>query len=490
MKYLENLNDFQQENRLVEEYSGVELVNEKKINFNLFDKVYNFFNQKIGRRAWLYTALFLQKLGLLKKYGVKIYSYSTKSSPSVPKGIKFPKKLVNEDVIKLEHPNDEVINLDADQLKDDLLYHFTSLEPIFIWGAPGIGKTDIVSQAAKKLNCDLIVFTLSVRDPVDFLGLPDIVDGKTVYAAPGIFPPSADTSAGKEEEKSKGGILFFDEMNQGHQSVLNASMRLMLDRKLDNYILPKNWVVFAAGNREDEAPSVTDLSHALANRMSHVNYVPDVDSWINWARSDAGKDSSGEFLLDPNILSFVKFNSKYFHHLDPDINSPAWASPRSWTKASKEYLDKMKIAAKKNKKLSNEEITNILGKKIGRATAIEFVNFLDLMKTVDIKKLGEVFKSPQKAPLPPKQGNDYILDKTYAMLSAIAYSKDGVNLTIKEFENVVDYAIRLNQAEFATSLIKLVSSMNKHLGKEPEIHNILKKWSDKYDELLSIGQDE
>lgn len=488
MKYLDNLDDFQEQERLIEEFSSVELITEKKLNFKLFNKVYDYFNRKIGKRVWLYTALFLQKLGLFKKHGVKIYSFSTKGVPKVPNDIKYPKKLVNEERVPQEWPNDNVPNLDAEQLKDELLVQFITKEPIFIWGAPGIGKSDIVEQVAKKLGIELIIFTLSLRDPVDFLGLPSIKGDKTIYNAPGIFPPSYDTPEGKEEAKSKGGILFFDEMNQGHPTVLKAAMRLMLQRKLDNYTLPPNWTIFAAGNREGEA-EVEDLAGPITNRMSHVNYVADVDSWIDWARSEEGK-KAGEFLLDPNILAFVKFNNKYFHYLDPEAGAPAWASPRSWTKASEEYLLRMKMAAKRGKKLTNDEIINMIGKRVGKPTAIEFVSFLDLIKTVDIEKLKDVFNNPKKAPLPPKRGGDYIPDKTYAMLSAIVYSKEGVNLTAKEFGNVVDYAIRLEQEEFATSLITLVSSMNKHLGNDPAIHDIIKRWSDHYDTFLGIGEDE
>jgi hypothetical protein len=346
-------------------------------------------------------------------------------------------------------------------------YNFAKKNPLFIWGAPGIGKTQIVNAFGKSNGLDVITFTLSVRDPIDFLGLPSIENGKTIYNAPGIFPPSKDTLEGKEEEKGKGGILFFDEMNLGNSMVLKAAMRLILDRRLDSYILPDNWVVFAAGNRQEaEAPNAETLSHALANRMKHVNFVPNEDEWIEWARSDKAVDDKGNQLVADEIIAFIKFakgeGKNFLHYLEDDDNgsqSPAWASPRSWVEASKEYLDMQADAKTDGRELNDREIELTIGANVGRDMALAFIAFLNLIKTIDIDKLKYVYTNPKQAPLPKKGANgQYNPSEVYAIISAIVYSggKDKKKLTLDEFNNVVEYCVRLNSGDFAVAFLKMI----------------------------------
>ena len=37
----------------------------------------------------------------------------------------------------------------------------------FVWGAPGVGKSDVVAQVAKALGCELRDVRLTLFDPVD-----------------------------------------------------------------------------------------------------------------------------------------------------------------------------------------------------------------------------------------------------------------------------------------------------------------------------------
>ena len=56
--------------------------------------------------------------------------------------------------------------------------------PIFLWGPPGIGKSDIVAQVTDELpNSHLIDIRLSLWDPTDIKGVPyfDSNIGKMVW---------------------------------------------------------------------------------------------------------------------------------------------------------------------------------------------------------------------------------------------------------------------------------------------------------------------
>jgi MoxR-like ATPase len=60
--------------------------------------------------------------------------------------------------------------------------------PAFLWGAPGIGKSDMVSSVAKGLNLPLIDLRATLLDPVDLRGLPMVADGAAAWARPDFLP--------------------------------------------------------------------------------------------------------------------------------------------------------------------------------------------------------------------------------------------------------------------------------------------------------------
>ena len=72
------------------------------------------------------------------------------------------------------------------------------MDSIMIWGAPGIGKSSVVSAVAKKNKLEFIDLRLSQLAPTDIRGLPEPRDGISYWCPPEFLPTS-----GK-------GILFFN----------------------------------------------------------------------------------------------------------------------------------------------------------------------------------------------------------------------------------------------------------------------------------------
>src|SRR5471030_946812 len=113
--------------------------------------------------------------------------------------------------------------------------------PLHIWGACGVGKSQIVSQVAGDLGYDFLDVRAVQLDPVDLRGLPWIAPGqKTEWAPPKFLP-----TEGR-------GILFLDELTAAPQMTQAGCYQLVLDRKLGEYHLPDGWVVIAAGNPASE----------------------------------------------------------------------------------------------------------------------------------------------------------------------------------------------------------------------------------------------
>src|SRR5689334_8426044 len=59
---------------------------------------------------------------------------------------------------------------------------------VLLEGPTGIGKSELVTQVAKKLGIACTVLDLSLLEPPDLVGLPVIEEGRTRYALPRFLP--------------------------------------------------------------------------------------------------------------------------------------------------------------------------------------------------------------------------------------------------------------------------------------------------------------
>jgi AAA domain (dynein-related subfamily) len=180
-----------------------------------------------------------------------------------------------------------------------------------IWGAPGIGKSSIVSQIATANQLEFIDIRLSQLAPTDLRGLPVAEDGISKW-----FPPEFLPQRGK-------GILFLDEINMAPPAMQGMAQQLILDRRVGSYIVPDGWFVWAAGNRKEDRAGVFDMPAPLANRFLHLQVEPDFESFKAYALGEG---------VHEQIIAFLSFRPTLLHKIDP--HQPAWCSPRSWMMAS------------------------------------------------------------------------------------------------------------------------------------------------------------
>lgn len=472
MKFIESREEFE-----------IDLLLEKNFLKGAFDKIKAFFIRNFKKDGWLRYMKFLDKKGVLKQHGIIFIPYTRVQDTKVPREVMEASD--DGGRVPLAHPDPDVENILPSELSKQIKKHIKLREPLFIWGAPGVGKTAIFKQVGKELKKHILIFNLPLREPTDFIGLPSIDKEKkrTMYNLPDIFPPGKGT---KEASNDKyGGIIFFDEMNRAAEMVLRASLQFVLDKRFDTYELADNWDIFAAGNREIDTTDVSVMGSALSNRFSHLNLVTNAKEWEKWATSDDAKNEEGEFEIDPMLINFIRWNEENLHYLPKDKDTPVWASPRSWHKASIEYIK----TKKENPMISDDEITLIFSKRVGKAMASQFLGFLKLSRNMKPEDVKLVYSNPGKAPLPPKQGSTYKSDIAWAMMGAIAYYKHDGTLTLQEFDKAIDYAIRLKQAEFAIALINMIVKYNKHIRKSSKFSDIMKKWYSAYKEDFEWQQD-
>lgn len=218
-----------------------------------------------------------------------------------------------------------------------------------IWGAPGIGKSSIVAQIARKYKMDFVDVRLSQLAPTDLRGLPVAVDGISKWYPPEFLPHS-----GK-------GILFLDELNMAPPAMQGVAQQLILDRCVGSYQVPGGWFVWAAGNRKEDRAAVFDMPSPLANRFLHLQVEPDFESFKAFALSAK---------VHEQIIAFLSFRPSLLHKIDHQ--QPAWPSPRSWVMASQLHRANLDISPA-----------------VGAETMAEFNAFLQVYS--NLPDLAEIF---------------------------------------------------------------------------------------------------
>jgi hypothetical protein len=309
--------------------------------------------------------------------------------------------------------------------------------PVFIHGSPGIGKSYIVNEIARKNNIAIVDVRLSQLDAVDLRGIPSIENNQTKWMPP-IFLPT---------DKDSQGILFLDELNSAPLSVQAAIYQLVLDRKIGEYTLPLGWRIVCAGNKIDDKGIVFKLPSPLINRMVHIVLEARYDDFKSWAIKNK---------IHPYIIGFLGFR--------PDLLStslgattetnPAFSTPRSWTMLS-QILQQSSDYTK---------IQPILYGTVGYGSAIEFISFIKVYKTLpDIDAILEGIETT--IPTEPSS--------LYALCSAIVEKyKDN-----SQGEAIFNYANKL-PVEFNVMLIKDIIDKDEDISAIEQFDEWLEKYGD------------
>jgi len=241
-------------------------------------------------------------------------------------------------------------------------------QPVFIWGPPGIGKSQVVRQTAASIDLKLVDIRAVLLDPVDLRGLPRISqDGRSHWCAPAFLPIEGS------------GVLFLDELNAAPPLVQAACYQLVLDRKLGEYQLPDNWSVVAAGNREQDRAVSHRMPSALANRFVHIDFEVDADQWLEWARKSG---------ISRQVRAFIRFRPSLLHDFDPKKETRAFASPRSW-----EFVSRLLESNS-----APEMIYELVAGAVGKGAAAEFSGFMELWH--QLPSPSDIISDPDGIPVP------------------------------------------------------------------------------------------
>jgi hypothetical protein len=238
----------------------------------------------------------------------------------------------------------------ATQARRSLLKAFEVKRPLFLWGPPGIGKSELVEGIARDLGGLMIDLRLGQMEPTDIRGIPfyNKDTGKMDWAPPVDLP---------DEETAKQYpivVLFLDELNSAAPSVQSAAYQLILNRRVGKYVLPDNVVMVAAGNRESDKGVTYRMPTPLANRFVHQEMKVDFASWQEWAVQNK---------IHKDVVGYLSFAKQDLYDFDSKSASRAFATPRSWSFVSQLLDDSV----------DDETLTNLIAGTIGEGLAVKFM---------------------------------------------------------------------------------------------------------------------
>ena len=288
-------------------------------------------------------------------------------------------------------------------------------QPLFLWGGPGTGKSQVTAQVAHEYSPNFIDLRLSLLDNVDLRGFPHMVEGQMHFAPPVFLPRDMESS----------GVLFLDEMNVAPPSVQASAYQLVLDRRIGEYRLPDGWAIIAAGNREADQGITYTMPAPLANRFTHIDFEVNLMDW----RKHAVKHK-----FRTEVVNFINFRPGLLYDFDPDKR--AFPTPRSW-----EFVSRI-IDDEEEKDVERALISG----SVGDGAAAEFAGFLKIYR--NLPNPDAVLMHPTKSEVPKDPAT------LYALCGALSERASEAN-----FDRLIQYCERIKE-EFQVLCIR--DSVAKH----------------------------
>lgn len=327
------------------------------------------------------------------------------------------------------------------QTRDIILRAAQVKRPIFVWGPPGIGKSDVVAGVAEQLgNAYLIDLRLALMEPTDLRGFPfRNPETNQMEWAPPQDLPTAELAAQYDHV-----LLFLDEMNSAPPSVQAAAYQLVLNRRIGAYHLPDNVIIVAAGNRENDRGVTYRMPAPLANRFRHINMNVDFADWQRWA-INAG--------INADVIGYLSHAKGDLFDFEPGQSSQAFATPRSWAFVSEMLNLEGFDGDTSNAEVIQRQILEISGA-IGEGLARKFIEHRrvaeDLPHPADIMT-GNVTKLASSLEKEIAVKYSLVVKLTYEL--AAIHKESGMTA---EFKEAFNHAIRFAYGNFQPEMVILM----------------------------------
>ena len=214
--------------------------------------------------------------------------------------------------------------------------------PVWLDGPPGIGKSEIVEQAAELLGIAFKPVSLAPMERSDWEGMPHATDERTVFLRPEFLPEDG------------AGLLALEEMNRAGDDVLAPLHELLTRRAINAHVLPPAWLPIAITNPENSEFALAKLGDALQSRFVHLHVRASLPNWLEYAVKNH---------VHPDVIAYAQTDRSIF-------DTHPLSNPRSWTAVSKI------LYAAEQRKTPQKIVRRMIEGKVTPARVAAFFRFL------------------------------------------------------------------------------------------------------------------
>lgn len=198
--------------------------------------------------------------------------------------------------------------------------------PIFLLGAPGIGKTAIMEQIAQELGIALVSYSMTHHTRQSALGLPFITQknyGGTEYNVSEYTMSEIIASIYDTMEASgiREGILFLDEINCVSETLSPSMLQFLQYKTFGRHSVPEGWVIVTAGNPPEYNKSVREFDVVTMDRLKLLEVEPDVRIW---------KEYASERRIHGAVVSYLDLKKEHFYCMEMTTKGRSYVTARGW----------------------------------------------------------------------------------------------------------------------------------------------------------------
>lgn len=290
-----------------------------------------------------------------------------------------------------------MFKIGTESYPDMLKIHYSTKTPLYVYGAPGIGKSaiprEVFEGVAKSKNREFIewndmseqdkddamlnpekyfIFTdfrLGQCDTTDLRGIPNMTKSEVLEYMPLAWVKYY-SSEGAD------GVIFFDELNLAPPVVAGQAYQIINDRVVSDIRLSPDVFIFGAGNRASDKAHVFTMPFPLRDRFSELEVSVNDEEWCNWAWKNE---------VNPHLIAFIKWKPSSLYR-PADGSEDKGSTPRGVVRASK-LIEECSLP------LDHPTIHALTSCALGEAFSIEFHGYCAVASKIDLDAL---MKTPKK----------------------------------------------------------------------------------------------
>ncbi|MGI6205313.1 MAG: ATP-binding protein [Anaerovoracaceae bacterium] len=198
--------------------------------------------------------------------------------------------------------------------------------PIFMIGAPGIGKTAVMEQVSRELGLAFVSYSMTHHTRQSALGLPVITHKSfegfeydvTEYTMSEIISSIYDEM---KETGKREGILFLDEINCVSETLIPSMLQFLQFKTFGRHRVPDGWVVVTAGNPPEYNRMVHEFDMVTMDRLKYIEVEPDYDAWRDYAIEKG---------VHPAVLSYLDLKPSNFFVAELSAEGRRYVTARGW----------------------------------------------------------------------------------------------------------------------------------------------------------------